>query len=271
MDESPYSVAITPAVLGIILGVVITTAFLGSSPDSMLYVSLPEYQLWRAAMIVQVSIYVSVAAYLYFGPQEVALPNLSLSESFGTVVLTMLVVIPPNLLGPGDSFPLHGQEVRMLLVIASALIAIVLVILRVARVFVGFQKSQDPETHAVLRRVTRDLLMISALVVTLGTLGTGVLQMSLAAMAEASSTYVSHLSSIHVLAYGGYFTAVLLLFFTPVLVAERNAAVRIVGTAEAPSTELESQLGLHRSLTEQLVSAFGILSPLLGALATQLI
>lgn len=272
MKQNAYSAAITPAVFGIVTGFVLTTAFTGHTPSGQLYLTLPEYQLWRVVMIAQTSIYITVAVFLYASRREAELPVLPWGESVATGVLTTLVVLLPDFVERGRNLPLEGQRIRMLVIVFLALIAILFVTNRVARLFAGFGRVENAEEHVTLAKAARDLLMIAGLIVTLGTMGSGLIQASLAAMAEASPGYDPNLTREHVLAYGGYFTVALFLFFTPLLVAERRAAIRIAqATKQSPAEAMELRLGLNRSLTEHLVSAFGVLSPLLGAVATQLL
>ena len=117
--------------------------------------------------------------------------------------------------------------------------------------------------------------MIAAAAITLGTLGISILQISLEAMAD-SSDYDSPLNPGHVLAYGAYFTVIVLLFFAPIFAAERTSAMRIRdrlaadNTASAEESVLPPDLNLEASLVQRLVAAFGVLSPLLGAIGSQL-
>lgn len=270
--QTSYALAVTPAVIGVILGAVIASVFPGTSPESLLYISLPEYQLWRVAVIAQISIYLSVATYLLFSRREAHLPALPARERISTTLIGLLVLSLPNILVRGATFPYHGQRIRMWVVTASAFIAILILLDRAAHIFAAIRSLYDIDTYRTLHGQARDLLMISGLVVTLGTIGAGTLQSSLAAMPDASTTYTNTLTTDHVLAYGAYFTLVLLLFFTPLLVVEQRTALRLAHLqADVPGAEVESQLGLKRSVIEYLGSAFGVLSPLLGALATRLL
>ncbi len=121
--------------------------------------------------------------------------------------------------------------------------------------------------------------MIAAAAITLGTLGTGIFQTSLVATAEAFPDYVSPLNRGHVLAYGSYFDVLLLVFFAPIFSAERASAMRIRDGLEADRTSPvagsvlppDPDLGLESSLVQRLVAAFAVLTPLLGAIGSQLL
>lgn len=272
MRQIPYPLTIAPAVTGVIAGVLLTTAGIDRAPDSVTYASLPEFHLWRWVIVAQVSIYIGVSTFLWIGRRHANLPRLSLPVSLATAALTFLVVILPQVLVSIETFPLYVQGGRLSIVVLLGMITILLVMDRVARVFVAFGEAEDAERHGVLHRSSRDLLTITGLVVTLATLGSGILQASLAAMARVSATYQAPITSAHVTAYGAYFALLLFLFFTPVFVAERRAAERIASRLPgAPTPELTAQLHLKSSLTEHVGSAFGVLSPLLGALATRLL
>lgn len=272
MITRSYPAALAPAAAGVLTGVLVTTAFVGDSPLDSAYLSLPEYQLWRLVMIAQLGVYFAVAAYLLKSAPQSHTTALPTTESFATWGLTVLLVLLPNILVRGGRFPLNGQRTRMLLVVAAGLFAILVLLYRVGQTFRAFGTASDVNEHVVLKRAARDYLMAAGLVVTLATLGSGVLQLSLAAVAAATPLYSSDMTSSHVLAYGGYYTLLLFLFFAPVLVAERDSALRI---AQAQSTgkseDTAERLGLNTSLTEHIVSAFGVLSPLLGALASRLL
>ena len=123
--------------------------------------------------------------------------------------------------------------------------------------------------------------MIAAATITLGTLGTGILQTSLEAtqdaVAEVSLAYTSPLNSGHVLAHSSYFAVLLLVFFAPIFSAERASAVRIRNRLKADKISpvegsvSTSDLGLESSLVQRLVGALGVLSPLFGGIVSQLL
>ena len=265
-----------PAVAGILIGVAVTTAAPGHSSLSGIYINLPEYQLWRSVMVAQITVYISIASYLWAAKREVEFERIGLRDTIINAGVTILVIAVPNLLVRQVSFPLYGQRIRMLFVIATAAFAIVAVTHYMARIFLTFGKVADVDQYMGLHRSSRDLLMVAALVVTLGTIGAGALERSLAATAEASEAYISHLTTGHVLSYGIYFTVVLTVFFTPLLLAERRAAFRISQRAaliEMPDArvDFEERLSIQKSFAEQVVSAFGVLSPLIGVLITRLL
>ncbi len=105
--------------------------------------------------------------------------------------------------------------------------------------------------------------MIAAAAITLGTLGIGILQI------QAPSELP--LTRGHVLAYGAYFSLIVLLFFTPLFAAERASATRVRDRLKADNTVLPPDLNLEASLVQRLVPAVGVLSPLLGAIGSQLL
>ena len=96
-------------------------------------------------------------------------------------------------------------------------------------------------------------------------------------MERASSDYASPLNDGHVLAYGAYFAVLLLVFFAPMFAAERASAMRIRDRLKADTTApvegsvLPPDLNLEASLVQRLAAAVGVLSPLLGAIGSQLL
>jgi hypothetical protein len=280
--DVPYPLAVAPAVLGILAGVALTTAYPGTHPHSIAYAQLPEYHLWRTAMVAQLGIYLTVAAWLWLSGRDperyrgTGLQALPAGDALWTALAVLIVVLMPNVAVRGEApLPFHAQNLRMAVVILAGTVAILGVMLRVAQVHAAFRTVQDAASHARLRQLARDLLAMAAVIVTLATLGSGVLQTSLHALAAAAPTYQTNMTTAHVAAYGGYYSLLLVLFFTPVLVAERQAAVRIAEHATAhadeAAPEFAARLGLQSSMMEHIGSAFGVLSPLLGALATRLL
>lgn len=269
-----YFFLLLPGLGGLIAGIVITSFGLGDSPLAGLYRSLPEFELWRGIIVVQVAVYTMVTAHLWESRSELDSFRVSKKEAWGVVAVTLMAIGLPNLIVPLESFPLPGQSVRTVLVLAVAVVAMLLLTNQLARLHANLSAVETVVEYRRLTKVTQDLLVIAATTITLGTLGAGLLESSLTAVAEASSLYSSPLNRGHIVAYGAYFTVLLLLFFGPVFAAERAAAKRLVEVgrreAGAASPAEPKDKRLEMTLVERFASALGVLSPLLGALLTQL-
>jgi hypothetical protein len=271
-----YPITLLPGIVGLLAGVVITTLGLGRSEVALAYAALPEYQVWRMGMIVQLSVYTSIAAYLLSASSfEASLPRPPAVDRWTVTAMTGLAVLLPNLIVQLGPFPLPGHQWRMLVVVATALLGIMLLTNRLARIHLAFAEADSVERHRALRAESKNLLRIAALVVTLATLGSAILHISLRSLeADLAGAYVAPLDRPHVVSYGAYFTLVLFLFFTPVLVADRSSAIRIrekVAPDRANTGAVEAELGLDVSLSERMASVFGVMSPLIGALLTQIV
>ncbi len=258
------------------MGVVITSIGLGDDGLPLVYQGLPEFQLSRGAIIVQLTAFIGVAAYLVDASGDQWLPMLTRSETGLIALMAVFAIGFPHVLLIGKKLPLPGQGSVFLVVLISGLFAMVLLTNRLARIHAALAAAEDPDAHRQLRRATQDLLVIAAATITLGPLGTGILQTSLAAM-ENASDYVSPLNRGHVLAYGTYLAVVLLLFFAPRVAAERASATRLRDrltaddTAPVGGSVLPADLDLDSSLVQRLIAAFGVPSPLLGSIGIQLL
>ena len=276
-----YLPSLAPGLVGLGAGVLITSPLWGNSPltspYTTTYETLREFQLWRGALIVQVSVFVSIAAYLLDIANDSWLPRLSPRETWGIGLATIAAIGLPNVtFVQVRVFPFGSQGIRLLLVAGLGVGAMVLLTNRLARIHAGFGVTNSPDQHRGLRHATQDLLVIAGTAITLATLGAGILQSSMDALQtktlalEELSEYSAPLNPGHVLAYGGYFAALLLLFFAPVYGAERDSATRIRDGLSATDRDELVALDLDSSVVQRLVAAFGVLSPLLGALAAQL-
>ena len=277
-----YSTTLLPGLFGLGMGVAITSIFLGDDALARLYLRLPEFEIWRGAMIVQVTVYIGVAAYLIDVRGDPWLPRLTPRQTGLIAALTVSAVALPSLMVRVRNFPLQSQAPRIWVVVIAAVAAMVLLTNRLARIHAALADARDPNAHRQLRRATQDLLTIAAATVTLGTLGTGILQTSLEAMAGAAAfaetpfQYVAELNRGHVLAFGAYFAVLLLVFFAPIFSAERDSAKRLSDRLEADESSavagsaLPSDLNLEASLVQRLAAAFGVLAPLMGAIVSQL-
>lgn len=276
-----YPASLLPGLLGLAMGVAITSIGLGDDGLPLVYQTLPEFQLWRGAIIVQFTAFIGVAAYLADASGDPWLARLTPSEMGLIALMTVSAIGLPHVLVLVEDFPLplKWQGTRMLFVVTSGLVAMVLLTNRLARIHGAHAAAQDPDAHRQIREATQDLLIIAAGTITLGTLGTGIFQTSLVATMEAFPDYVSPLNRGHVLAYGAYFAVLLLVFFAPIFSAERASAMRIRDGLEADRTSPvagsvlppDPDLGLESSLVQRLVAAFAVLTPLLGAIGSQLL
>lgn len=271
-----YPLTLLPGIAGLVLGGVVTAYGLGDAPVAVAYTRLPEFQVWRIIIVIQFSVYLTILAYLAVGPPETGTPRIDRSESLAVAGLTLFAILMPAALFRIEHLPLPAQSLRLNLVVAAGLAAILLLTHRLARIHRAFGEAHSIPEHIALRRETKNLLWIAALVVTLATLGSAVLQMSLAALGAAMGTevYAPPLYPPHVVAYGAYNTLILFLFFTPVMLADRGAAIRIreqVAARKVDPEEVEAELGLDVPLTERVASLFGVLSPLIGAMVAQIV
>ena len=271
-----YAFTLLPGIAGLIVGAMVTSVWHGDSVAATAYVALPEFHLWRIVMIIQFSVYTMVIAYLWIGSIETSLPRLPARDGLAVGMLIVLVIVLPSLLGDDFKLPLVAHRCRLFAVIAIGLVAMLLLANRLASIHRAFGEATTVERHVALRKAAEELLTIAAVVVTLATLGSAVLQNSLDALdATLGADYYSRLQVQHVVAYGAYFTLILFLFFAPILVADRASAVRIrtvlVDRDLPDEDKLRAQLGLDASLREKIASTFGVLSPLLGALLPQLV
>ncbi len=182
--------------------------------------------------------------------------------------MTVSAIGLPHVLLIDKELPLPGQYAVFLFVMISGVLAMVLLTNRLGRIHAALAATQDPDAHRQLRRATQDLLMIAAAAITLGTLGIGILQISLEAIEEASSELL--LTRGDVLAYGAYFSLIVLLFFTPIFAAERASATRVRDRLKADNTVLPPDLNLEASLVQRFAAAFAVLTPLLGAIGSRL-
>ncbi len=281
-----YPASLLPGLLALGIGVAITGAWLGDGELAELYKDLPEFQLWRGVIIVQITAWIGVAAYLVDASGDSWLPRLTPFGAGLIALMTAAAIGLPHvsfLIEKNFDFPLpfDGQLAPLLFAGTSGLVAMVLLTNRLARIHAALAAAQDPDAYRRLRQATQDLLMIAAATITLGTLGTGILQTSLEAtqdaVAEVSLAYTSPLNSGHVLAHSSYFAVLLLVFFAPIFAAERASAVRIRDQLEADKISPvagsvpTSDLGLESSLVQRLVGALGVLSPLFGGVVSQLL
>jgi hypothetical protein len=276
-----YPLLLLPALIGLFAGVLVAAPFPEGASGTLAeaYVELPEYLVWAVGVIIQLSVYAWVLAYLWLGPLETTLPSLSFREAAAVAILTAAVIALPEvvawLMGPRAAFPLPYQRARLWIVVGMGLIAMVLLTHRLARIHQGFSSSGlNVASHAALRRETKDLLAIAAVVVTLATLGSAVLEQSLQALQTELGTerYTSPIARPHVVAYGAYSTLLLAVFFAPVLIADRRGALAVRDASHrGGEAGLDARLGLDASLMERIGSVFGVLAPLLGALAAQLL
>jgi hypothetical protein len=270
-----YPLTLLPGIVGLIVGVIVATAWPGDSDLVAAYRSLPEFEVWRVVMMIQFAVYTTVLVYLWIGASELPMPRLPTRDGWVVGIFTVLVVLLPMFMFNSEPFPLRAHEKRLFLVVTFGLGAILLLTNRLARIHRAFGEAATVESHVHLRHAAEELLTIAAVVVTLATLGSAVLQKSLEALDAACKYYDAPLQVEHVVAYGAYFTLILFLFFAPLLAADRASAVRIrTGLADRGSSDdddREADLGLDASLTEKIGSMFGVLSPLLGALVAQLV
>lgn len=267
-----YSTAIAPAALGLLMGAVITSVGATSSELSRAYVALPEFELWRVVMVSQIAIYLSITAYLLAAGRSDEMPIVRPLELGTVLLLTVGAISLPTLISRIEAFPMDGQRIRMAMITLFGMVALLVVMVRVVQVYAGFREASDVSAQVRLSEASRNLLMLAAMVVTLATLGAGSLQVSMSALAETTYGFEAHLTPTEVIAYGGYYSLVLMLWFAPVLIAERRAAVRIAhALAPDASADTAVRLGLNVSLADRMKSAFGILAPLIGALATRLL
>lgn len=248
-----------------------------SAVIAAVYTSLPEYWLWAVGVMIQLAVFVSVLAFLWLGPRETELSRLPALEAVAVAVLTASVIVLPEVLGSRDiELPLPHHRARLGVVVGTGLVAILVLTNRLARIHRAFLAPElDAARHAALRRETRDLLTIAAVVVTLATLGSALLHQSLQALetALAQYGYTAPMAQSHVVAYGAYSTLLLAVFFAPVIVADRRGAltVREAAGGRGEHADLDAHLGLDVGLVERIGSALGVLAPLLGALAAQLL
>ena len=270
-----YPLTLLPGIVGLIVGVIVATAWPGDSDLVAAYRSLPEFEVWRVVMMIQFAVYTTVLVYLWIGASELPMPRLPTRDGWVVAIFTALVVLLPMFMFNSEPLPLWAHEERLFLVVTFGLGAILLLTNRLARIHRAFGEAATVESHVHLRHAAEELLTIAAVVVTLATLGSAVLQKSLEALDAACKYYDAPLQVEHVVAYGAYFTLILFLFFAPLLAADRASAVRIrTGLADRGSSDddaPEADLGLDASLTEKIGSMFGVLSPLLGALVAQLV
>jgi fumarate reductase subunit D len=269
-----YPLALLPGLLGIIVGVLVTMTGLGESKIVQTFTGLAEFRLWQTVMIIQLSVYITILFYLWLGTSKSYLPSLSSGEAWLSAIITAILVLLPNILVQPGEMPLPAQRVRLLVVVASALCAILLLTNRLAKIHKAFGEVNPASKHLSLRKEVKDLLLLAAIVVTMATIGSAVLQDSLQALENASDDYTSPVQLKHVVSYGAYSTLLLFLFFAPVLSADNRGAVKIrEAMAGEPTSEAESESlqELDTGLRERLGSVLGVLSPLLGALASQLL
>lgn len=270
LDRS-YLRSLLPGLCGLITGVLITSFGLGDSALAGVYRSLPEFELWRGIIVVQVAVYAMVTAHLWVSRSELDASGVSGKDAWGVVAVTLLGIGLPNLIVPLEDFPLPGQSVRTIAVLVVAVVAMLLLTNQLTRLHANFLRVDTVTEFKRLSKTTHDLLVIAAGTITLGTLGAGLLESSLTAMAEVSELYSSPLNRGHIVAYGGYFTVLLLLFFGPVFAVERAAARRLIEVDRAGASEaVAKDKRLEMSVVERFASALGVLSPLIGALLTQL-
>lgn len=272
-----YLPSLAPGLVGLGVGVLIAWSLGGTSDytfpaDKSEYLKDSMFHLWQGVVIVQVSVFLSVAAYLLSIANDSWLPQLSRRATWGTGLATIVAIVLPNVtFGEISAFPLDGQGRRLLFVVGLGVGAMVLLTNRLARIHAAYAATNNLDQHRGLRRATQDLLVIAGTAITLATLGAGVLQKSMDAFVATQPVFTRGL----ILAYGGYFAALLMWFFAPVYGAERDSATRIrdglssLGASSTARDELTA-LDLDSSVVQRLVAAFGVLSPLLGALATQL-
>ena len=269
-----YPASLLPGLLGLGIGVAITASWVGGGELAELYRDQPEFQLWRGVIIVQITVFIGVAAYLVDASGDQWLPRLTRSETGLIALMTVVAIGLPHVLFliEEDLRPtLNWLGTPFLFAVTSGLVAMVLLTNRLGRIHAALAAAQDPDAYRQPRQATQDLLMIAAATITLGTLGTGILQRFLDTTPGAS---INPLTEEHVLAYGAYFTVVVLLFFAPIFAAERASAMRIRDRLAADTTtpvEESVLLNLETSLIQRLVKAFGVLSPLLGAIGSQLL
>ena len=220
------------------------------------------------------SVFISVAAYLVDVSGDSWLPKLTPSGAGLIALMTVAAIGLPHVLFliEEDLRPtLNWLGTPFLFAVTSGLVAMVLLTNRLGRIHAALAAAQDPDAYRQPRQATQDLLMIAAATITLGTLGTGILQKFLDTTPGASS---NPLTEEHVLAYGAYFTVIVLLFFAPIFAAERASAMHIRDRLEADTTTPVEESVLQKletSLVQRLVKAFGVLSPLLGAIGSQLL
>jgi hypothetical protein len=269
-----YPLALLPGLLGIIVGVLVTMTGLGDSNLVRTFTGLPEFRLWQTGMIIQLSVYITVFFYLLLGTSKSGLPALSSGETLLSGIITTVLVLLPNVLVNPGAMPLPAHRERLWVVVASAFFAILLLTNRLAKIHTAFGENNTPARHISLRKEVKDLLLIAAVVVTMATLGSAVLQDSLQALEYASDDYTSPVQIKHVVSFGAYSTLLLFLFFAPVLSADNRGAIKIrEAMAGVPASEADSESlqELDTGLRERLGSVLGVLSPLLGALASQLL
>ncbi len=267
-----YLASLLPGLLGLGIGVAITLMLLiwpDADDVAQRYKALSEFLLWRVAIIVQMTAFIGIAAYLVDASGDPWLPRLTPFEKGLIFLMTASAIGLPHRWFRGKPYPLDQQEIVFLFVVISGILAMVLLTIRLGRIHAALAAAQDPDAHRQLRRATQDLLVMAAAAITLGTLGIGILQISFKAMAPCNSC--PPLERDHVLAYGAYFSLIVLLFFAPIFAAERASATRVRDRLKADNTVLPPDLDLEASLVQRLAAAFAVLTPLLGAIGSQLL
>ena len=162
-----YPASLLPGLLGLGMGWAISSIGLGDDALTRLHQTLPEFQIWRGAMIVQVTVYIGVAAYLVDASGDPWLPRLTPSETGLIAIMTASAIALPNVMIQDGDFPLQWQGPRNLVVVALAIVAMVLLTHRLARIHAALAAAQDPDAYRQLRRATQDLLIIAATAITL--------------------------------------------------------------------------------------------------------
>jgi hypothetical protein len=269
-----YPVMLLPPLVGLFAGVLLAAPRPLDSKLAEAYAALPEFSVWAVGIVIQLSVYTSMLAYLWLGPRETTLPTPPAGQVLAVAVLTAAVIALPEAMGRGAALPLPYQRARLWVVVGTGMIAILFLTNRLARIHWAFSSQDiDVARHASLRKETRDLLAIAAVVVTLATLGSAVLQQSLQALetALATAVYTSPMGRPVVVAYGAYSTLILAIFFAPVLLADRRAALAVRAAARDEDADLDVRLGLDASLMERIGSVLGVLAPLLSALVAQFV
>ena len=101
-----YPASLLPGLLGLGMGVAITSIWLGDDALSQVYQTLPEFQLWRGAIIVQITVFIGVAVYLVDASGDPWLPRLTPSEMGLIALMTVSAIGLPHVLVLVEDFPL---------------------------------------------------------------------------------------------------------------------------------------------------------------------
>ncbi len=287
-----YLTTLVPALIGIAAGSVIV----GSLPEggSLTY-DFSEFSLWRVMVISQTAIYSVLIVYLAArirASQKKKNRRIKTSSILAGLVFLVLVAVPHVLVELQDSrsddealtqsntvlaYPpsylqdseniVSTEDVlakRMFVVVIIGAAFAYLIVVLVSELYEDLMSVSKREILARICNDSRDLILLASIVVTLSVIGAGIYQSSLETL--GSTKYVG----TDVVSYGLYNSLLLALIFSPLLAAEQRAVQRIKDHLPAQQpVDQPGEKGTH-SLA-YVKSGLGILSPLVGALLTQIV